>query len=1000
MNPQEEYTPDSNENIRPNLRAINGGGESTPGRGNLKSADDVRAAEETGDPNQAINHKSTVTEKAKQLATDTASGKGPIAFIRKRGATIALTGALGITGAGISLFPLSMPFQIGSLIKDKIGQLTNSSQSIRSNSSLKSRLFNDSSGTTSIRCAAGIKVFCSYSSMTRDEIAALEQDGYKLYDKSGPKGKPVVADSNGRYKGGAELRSSDGKLKVNMGNFDAVYADVSNTSFRSTMTKVFPVTYSLARDSVTRKVKSVRGLTEDPNWTNTDNETDPKKKALAMEKDLQATQKAGTTPSVDTGDLAQNESIDEEVKKLEQNLADGKSNDALPNDLASVASLPEPSGKLGTQILTGVRDALSPISIANDVCSGHQTAQKIVSAAKLIGTLYTMRVALQYVATIDKVMAGKGDVSEVQALGDSLTKTDQYGDNFGDSVAYNDIAYGKATDKTISIGTSGTGVLALFTSYLTFLSVNKLLDKVNGTCVILQNPASQILASVAGLVGNVVVAVFTGGAGNAALIATEQGARVALQTVIKDTVKAAAKDAAKSFTKDAIKSTLKNAAKTAVKTAGTMMGSVLAGYLAERYFVPYMARLVAGNLYTGNENGVVMMDTIVAGMGVYTAQNSLKRGMQALTPAQYKRSLAATSSYQAQYIADQRASKSPFDTTSPYTALGSIVFQFNSTLSGLNIIKSGNISKASSTIASLINPGNLLSLFSTKAGAISDTDVDALMAQSDDTDLRSMGLAVDSYGNPIVGFPDMHDVETLTPERVAVHLYDTKQIDDNGDPVSGSAYETFKTDCIDATDTKQVSAVLPEENRLPSHCTDETTNNTDQIKEFRLYTFDHPMLDVMDNGIQATDATPAADSFAAVPTTSSSIIGDDYKLDSTTYAYGSRQCVDFVLYRLVKHGVLPGITPIGNGKDVVGNLGKLGFKVDKTPALHAVMSTPVTSQPQYGHTAIVSGINADGSFVVEEYNYTRTLQYDTRTIPASDIASKQMTFAHTETKYK
>jgi surface antigen len=147
-------------------------------------------------------------------------------------------------------------------------------------------------------------------------------------------------------------------------------------------------------------------------------------------------------------------------------------------------------------------------------------------------------------------------------------------------------------------------------------------------------------------------------------------------------------------------------------------------------------------------------------------------------------------------------------------------------------------------------------------------------------------------------------------------------------------------------------------------------------------------------------STPATTTANTIIATGSSIDGDDYKIDSTKYAYGSKQCVDFVLYRLVKHGVLPGITPLGNGRYVVGKLGTLGFKVDTTPAVHSVMSTQFTSNQTLGHTAMVSAVNADGSIVVEEYNFTRTLQYDTRVISASEIKNKQMTFAHTETKYQ
>lgn len=135
-------------------------------------------------------------------------------------------------------------------------------------------------------------------------------------------------------------------------------------------------------------------------------------------------------------------------------------------------------------------------------------------------------------------------------------------------------------------------------------------------------------------------------------------------------------------------------------------------------------------------------------------------------------------------------------------------------------------------------------------------------------------------------------------------------------------------------------------------------------------------------------------------TAGSNIQGDDYSKNCGKYATCSRQCVDFVLYRLVKHGVLKGIIALGNGKDVVNTLGRLGYKVDKTPAVNSVMSTSATSQPQFGHTAMVSAVNSDGSIVVEEYNFIHKKAYGKRTIPAAEIKAKNMTFAHTEVDYK
>lgn len=134
--------------------------------------------------------------------------------------------------------------------------------------------------------------------------------------------------------------------------------------------------------------------------------------------------------------------------------------------------------------------------------------------------------------------------------------------------------------------------------------------------------------------------------------------------------------------------------------------------------------------------------------------------------------------------------------------------------------------------------------------------------------------------------------------------------------------------------------------------------------------------------------------------TGSDIVGNDYARECSKYTSCTRQCVDFVKFRLLKHGVLKNAISLGNGKEVVSTLGRLGYKVNRTPAVHSVMSTSATSTPQWGHTAMVSAVNKDGSIVVEEYNFNTPLGYGKRTISAAEIRSKNMTFAHTEVDYK
>lgn len=112
------------------------------------------------------------------------------------------------------------------------------------------------------------------------------------------------------------------------------------------------------------------------------------------------------------------------------------------------------------------------------------------------------------------------------------------------------------------------------------------------------------------------------------------------------------------------------------------------------------------------------------------------------------------------------------------------------------------------------------------------------------------------------------------------------------------------------------------------------------------------------------------------------------------------QCVDFVKFRLKKHIAIGKFASLGNGHVVAANLGLVyGYRVNNTPAVNSVVSWRAGQfgmNDTYGHTAMVSKVNNDGSIVVEEYNVVGG-SYSTRKIPASQAS--QLTYAHTEVDF-
>jgi hypothetical protein len=112
-------------------------------------------------------------------------------------------------------------------------------------------------------------------------------------------------------------------------------------------------------------------------------------------------------------------------------------------------------------------------------------------------------------------------------------------------------------------------------------------------------------------------------------------------------------------------------------------------------------------------------------------------------------------------------------------------------------------------------------------------------------------------------------------------------------------------------------------------------------------------------------------------------------------------CVDYVEWALSRHSSKYHGGPLGNGKDVANSLGKYGYTVNHTPAVHATVSFGTQyADPTYGHTALVGQVNKDGSIVVEEFNWPsksngyKSGVYGTHTVSASEVP--HLTYAHTE----
>ncbi len=99
--------------------------------------------------------------------------------------------------------------------------------------------------------------------------------------------------------------------------------------------------------------------------------------------------------------------------------------------------------------------------------------------------------------------------------------------------------------------------------------------------------------------------------------------------------------------------------------------------------------------------------------------------------------------------------------------------------------------------------------------------------------------------------------------------------------------------------------------------------------------------------------------------------------------YTSGQCTWYVFDRRSQAGK-PISTYWSDAKYWASNASNDGYQVNNSPAVGSIMqSTP----GPYGHVAYVERVNADGSILISEMNYTNgPYNTDYRTIPASEIS--------------
>ncbi|MDX2776390.1 CHAP domain-containing protein [Streptomyces caniscabiei] len=437
---------------------------------------------------------------------------------------------------------------------------------------------------------------------------------------------------------------------------------------------------------------------------------------------------------------------------------------------------------------------------------------------------------------------------------------------------------------------------------------------------------------------------------------------------------------------------------TAICTAGNLavalVGSLIMGAVLDRV-MPAVLDYFKNKPLTYDSPVEDIGNGITIGAGLLFASTGTGKGMKLGTKDEvdtFQTKVAYEADKEYAEVARYQAKDTPLDITNQYSFASQFLSQVTTGM-GSNVVSSA----LASVTSTLSNAQSSLISSAANAADMPSPVKDYTMGECQDAELAEQNIACNSVGVPLT----IQSSAEMNRDEGAnlAYMIGNDYIEEDGTVNPDKDYAKFLQYCTKQEGTIPGSSNLSIADDDYDWPTEKCNDGSEMISNFRTRAFRFDLKKDEDTAYKDQGGGTAPQETAPE---GSDIVGDDYKSEvrSVLGRAGTGQCVDFVLFRLVKHGVLDGPVALGNGKDVVGTLGRMGYKVDTTPAVHAVMSTPVTSQPQYGHTAMVSQVNADGSFVVEEYNFADALKYGTRTIPASDIAAKKMTFAHTEVDYK
>ena len=613
-------------------------------------------------------------------------------------------------------------------------QLT--SMDIRTNKIIVAKIKNTTTGV-----CTPVKIKCKFASFSTKEIENFKRAGIEIIpDQNASRTLTGRTKASGfKYNGGPEIKA--GAFASELKN---------NTSFAQAVRNGYNPKFAGMSDAIANKVFAKLKISK---------RSPLPAEAASDEERLKAVEeqtKNGQTGSLDAhkvGDYKNQNcqtdgcpkytqadidaekatgTIGDEAGKVDKE--DSKSSSKALSELADKG--PVAAGKLTNLVkITG---------IADNACSVYGMMKAVSIAAKTIRMAQMARFAMVFLTTASMIKAGDAKPEDVSFLGTVLTKTFTSTDSKGgkattlpatDSFGYRYAAFGdKGINEAATPFLSGgglTGSLSGATSAITsVIGGPKSADK---TCGTLRNPFVQG----ASFLGGLALMIIPGTQGIS-------GANI----------------------------------------AGQLTFAALT-FAAEMLLPALLADIIAGKLVDKNTVGEPAGNAIAAGSGGMMSQLAISGGNAPLTKTQAKQMIAVNEEVKLSYAASDRATKSPFDISSPNTFMGSIASGFIPYIYSGDQTFFGKIRDLASISVSSI--GNF-------AVSPSYADTTESFDECTDVDYQNINLATDPFCNIVAGIPSasMNDDPNVVNDR----LLAKKLIDeDTGAPIG--EYAEFVTKCMD-----------------------------------------------------------------------------------------------------------------------------------------------------------------------------------------------------------